>query len=335
MDLSIIIVNWRSAALVRRCLQSVYSNTSGVEFEVVVVDNASFDGCEEMLAREFSHVHFLQTRENIGFACANNLAVAHSCGDAVLFLNPDTEVVGNAISTLWSQLQAHQDAGAVGAKLLNSDLSVQTSCIQAFPTILNQLLDTEYLRHKFPTSRLWGMWPLFRCLNGSAEVECISGACLMMRRRALDQVGGGFDPIYFMYAEDIDLCQRMKVLGWKRYFIAEACVVHHGGRSSDSQRNNFSAVMMRQSLFKYMQAWHGNVNALMYRFTVILVAVVRLMLASLGDLVAMDNSKSEWLRAARTKWTAILHWGLGLGSSRERTVPARISIARERSGPTM
>src|SRR5437899_604588 len=123
MDLSIIIVNWNSATFLRACLHSIYATSATVSFEVIVIDNASYDGAEMMVRREFPNVTFIQSKSNLGFAGANNVAFASSRGRNILFLNPDTEVIGNALNVMCSALDAIPDAGAVGCKLLNSDLS--------------------------------------------------------------------------------------------------------------------------------------------------------------------------------------------------------------------
>src|SRR5450432_96179 len=161
MDLSIIIVNWNSVDFLRGCLVSICQPPQSISLEVIVVDNASYDGCDSMLAREFPRVRFIQSHENIGFARACNLGHQHSAGRILLFLNPDTKIVGNALADLVSGLDSLPDAGAIGCKLLNADGTLQKSCIQSFPTILNQCLDSEALRSRFPRSRLWGMAPLF------------------------------------------------------------------------------------------------------------------------------------------------------------------------------
>src|SRR5579864_4649508 len=151
-EVSIVIVNWKAAQVLRQCLASIYRSTCEARFEIVVVDNASFDGCGEMLRTEFPRVVFLQNKENHGFAAANNLAAQHSTGRYLLFLNPDTEVTPSAIEKMLTFLQRSPYAGAVGALLLNSDGTVQASCVQSYPSILNQVLDAEWLRKQFP---LW------------------------------------------------------------------------------------------------------------------------------------------------------------------------------------
>src|SRR3989442_14577959 len=123
LDLSIIIVNWKAAGFVRKWLTSIYVNPAGITFEVIVVDNASSDGCGEMIRREFAAVRFVQSWANLGFARANNLGVSQSVGRTLLFLNPDTEVVGTAVARMMACVDAAPDAGVVGPRLLNSDLS--------------------------------------------------------------------------------------------------------------------------------------------------------------------------------------------------------------------
>ena len=133
MDLSIIIVNWNSKDYLHKAIASVEADTKGIDFEVVVIDGGSFDGSAEMLRQDYPHVVFIQSDKNLGFAKANNEAFKVSRGRILLFLNPDTEVEGHAITTLYDQLNVLPDAGIVGPKLLNSDRSIQQSCIRASP----------------------------------------------------------------------------------------------------------------------------------------------------------------------------------------------------------
>src|SRR5262245_55141684 len=136
MDLSIIIVNWNSREYLRKCMTSISSHAPRLDYEVIVIDSGSFDGCEEMLKEHFPAVRFVQHERNDGFAKANNIAFGASAGASLLFLNPDTEVVGPAIEVLYKSLHSLPDAGIVGARLVNTDGSLQSSCIQALPTIL-------------------------------------------------------------------------------------------------------------------------------------------------------------------------------------------------------
>ena len=161
MDLSIIIVNWNSVNYLGKCIQSIFASTQGFDFEVIVVDNASYDGCGEMLAASFPADKFIQSADNLGFAGANNLGFTHSSGENLLFLNPDTEILGSAVTDMLAALTTIPDAGAVGCRLLNPDRTVQTSCIQRFPTVLNQLLCTDYLIRHFSQFSMFGVRPLY------------------------------------------------------------------------------------------------------------------------------------------------------------------------------
>ena len=311
VELSVIIVNWKSCEFLRKCLASLFANAWKPSWEVVVIDNASYDGCGEMLAAEFPRVRFLQGQENLGFAAANNVAFNDSVGKYVLFLNPDTEVVGAAVQTMLFFLQATPDAGAVGVRLLNTDLTLQTSCIRRFPTILNQALDFDVLRRIFPRASLWGMGPLFAGDNALAAVQAISGACLMVTREAFEQVGQ-FSTRYFMYSEDVDLCHKLQSAGRRNYYLGAATVVHHGGKSTDNQETGFSAVVMRESRWQFLRQTRGPGYAAAYRWSVGLVAVARLLLLAALVGATLGIFRRASLRAALLRWYKILRWSLGL-----------------------
>jgi len=145
------------------------------------------------------------------------------------------------------------DVGAVGCKLLNQDQSVQTSAIQTFPTILNQTLDLDLLRNRFPACPLWNIAPLYDDSELPSRVEVISGACVMFRREVFAQVGQ-FSEEYFMYAEDLDLCYKAARAGFVNYYISQGQIMHYGGTSSIPRR----AVLMKwRSILKYIAKFHG------------------------------------------------------------------------------
>jgi hypothetical protein len=311
MELSVIIVNWNSSEYLKKCLRSLYSNLSNVEFEVIVVDNASYDGCGEMLRSEFPTVKFIQALKNLGFASANNLGGRHAHGPVLLFLNPDTEAKNRAIDRLYTQFQELPDPGVVGCRLLNSDGSLQTSCVQAFPTIPNQILDADLLRRWFPNSSLWGNAALFHEGGAPVEVEAVSGACMMMRREVFEDVGG-FTPDYFMYGEDIDLCFKTRRAGFHNYHISAATVVHHGGGSSQKTDSNFSFVMMRVSVSRLLRRYRGGFYSNCYRLALTGTAIIRLI--SLGVVFPIWLIRGRAYRgdSAFEKWFAIISWGVGL-----------------------
>lgn len=311
-DLSIIIVNWHSAQYMSKCLDSIYKNTLNLRYEIVVVDNASHDGCEKMLERKFPASVFIQSNQNVGFARANNLGARHAKGNYLLFLNPDTEVIGTAVDRMFSNLQRLKNGGAIGCKLLNSDLTIQTSCIQPFPNVLNQILDVERIKQLFPTLSIWGMRPLYVKNNSPAEVEVLSGACIMVRKDIFEMVGG-FSDDYFMYSEDIDLCFKIKDAGLKVYFIGDAEIIHHGGGSSKRRDENcFNALQMRESVYKFIKKTQGTAKASTYKTAIMLVSLLRIatMLSIIPFL--MSFGRKNKVNTSLSKWYRIFRWAIGL-----------------------
>jgi GT2 family glycosyltransferase len=311
MDLSIIIVNWNSKDYVRKCATSIVAETRDLAYEIIVIDAASHDGCEPMLREHHPQVRFLQSDKNLGFARANNEAYALAQGDCVLFLNPDTELRGPAINIMYERLQSLPDAGAVGCKLLNTDGTIQTSCIQSFPTIMNQVLDAEALRRRFPRSALWGMTPLFGEGASPQEVEAVSGACVMLKRTVFE-IAGRFSEDYFMYAEDLDLSFKVWRAGFRNYYTPDAAVVHHGGTSSQQAPSNFSVVMARESVWRFLRKTRGSPYALGYRTAMLISALGRLLMLSVMLAVRRLTVKETGRTDSFQKWRAILRWSLNL-----------------------
>jgi len=312
VDLSIIIVNWNSKEYLRKCIASILAETRCMEFEIVVIDNASFDGCDEMLRRNYPQVRFMQSERNLGFAKANNEAFRTTSGQYILFLNPDTEIVASAVNTMLKHLRELPNAGAVGCKLLNADRSVQTSCIQSFPTILNQLLDSELMRILLHRSSLWGNEAIFASRNVPEEVEAISGACLMMHRTVFERVDL-FSEDYFMYTEDIDLCYKIMKQSFKNYFIPTATVIHFGGGSTaENSPSGLAAVTMRKSIWRFLRKTRGNKYSSIYRFSTLISAIGRIGILTIifpGYMIWRD--RKSW-NTSFQKWKSIFTWSLGL-----------------------
>lgn len=289
-----------------------------MSFEVIVIDNASFDGCEEMIMENFSQVRFIQSQENLGFARGNNLASEHATGEILLFLNPDTEIVRSALQSMVACQESFSDAGVIGPKLLNTDLSLQTSCIQSFPSILNLALDNAYLRAKFPKWSLWGNQALFEENCQPVTVEGISGACLMIRKSLFENVNR-FTSEYFMYAEDIDLCYKVWKAGWKNYYLGKAKVVHHGGQSTGSWSDKqVSSIVMRESLLSFMRIHRGEGYAYLFRSTTALVAICRLSLLAVALAIPRTSKQRYALSLAYSKWLRIFRWAIGMESLAKR-----------------
>jgi hypothetical protein len=310
-DVSIVIVNWNSREFLAKCLRSIDAAPGEATVEVIVIDNASYDGAAEMVASDHPGVKFIQGRENLGFARANNAAAEAATSRNLLFLNPDTEVVGDAIDRMARFLDAHPDAGAVGCRLLNTDGSLQTSCVQAFPTVVNQMLDAEALRRAFPRSRLWGTRVFLDEPATPAQVEAVSGACLLVRRDAFLDVGR-FTDIYFMYAEDVDLCFKLHRSGRRNYYVGAAEVVHHGGQSSGAaSESQFGNVLMRESIAKFMRLHHGGAHAVAYRAGMAATALSRLAALAVARVAGLGLYRPRAIDSGLRKWKSVLRWTVG------------------------
>jgi GT2 family glycosyltransferase len=328
-DLSILIVNWNSAHFLDECLQSIYADTLDLTLEIVVVDNASYDGSREMVADRFPEVTFIQNPVNEGFARANNMAFGRSRGQYVLFLNPDTELVGPALGAMLTFLKTTPDAGIVGPKLLNSDRSVQTTSIMRFPSLLNEALDFEFLHRTLPKFPLWNIGPLFGSPPASGVVvEAISGACMMMPRKVFEEVGL-FDTNYFMFSEDLDLCYKVRKAGWKTYYCGEAVLVHHGGGSTASAPDGFRTVMIQAAHVGFIRKRRGTSQALFYKRAMVIVALARLVAICSVRILTLGRCKSKWMRLSLSKWMTVLRWATDLGKNASQFVPPGLSVARQ------
>jgi GT2 family glycosyltransferase len=330
VDLSVLIVNWNSAAYVRECVKTLLAHTKRTSLDIVVVDNASFDSCGRMLADEYPAVSFVQSDRNLGFGGANNLAAQRAKASTLLFLNPDTEVHDGAIDRLFAHLQRLPSAGVMGCRLLNTDGSLQTSCVQAIPTVWNQAIDADILRRLFPRASVWGTQAFLK--NGSVpvEVEAVSGACMLMRREVFEAVGG-FSPVFFMYGEDLDLCDRIRRAGFPNFYVGDCEIIHHGGGSSRHVRT-FSVVMLRESVSLLLRRTGGPLASAAYRAGLIVMACVRLILLTLlAPVFWLRRGVASW-KNAWLKWAAILGWGLGIDRRAHRALQAQQSVSAVGAG---
>lgn len=222
--------------LLEECLRSIELYPPDSEYEIIVVEDASPEPCGAAVSRQFPDVRVLRNDANVGFARSANRAVAECRGDQILILNPDTRVLSQAIPTLRAYLAAHPDVAAVGPMTLNRDGTFQPQCKRGRLTPLSALgyglrLDrmvrcgspiADYLRPGEP-------------IDQSADVEALSGSCMLVARRALEDIGG-FDESLFLYGEDLDLCYRFRDAGWKIRYLPEARIVHAGGEGGTSAR---------------------------------------------------------------------------------------------------
>lgn len=258
-DVDIILVSWNTCDLTIACLDSLAAAVSPYHMSIWVVDNASQDDSVRMIRERHPEVHVLVNTENRGFAAANNQALQASNGRYALLLNTDTIAHPQAISRLISFADAHERAGIVGPMLLNPDGSYQGS-FAAQPSLGSELLSATGLG-----VRIFGQWfPNYGPSKAGIAQQAgyIQGACMLVRREALHQVGF-LDEQYFMYSEEPDWCQRMSQVGWEIWYTPEAHITHYGGQST-RQRRHEMMVMLYRSKVRFFMKHRGRAYAMLF-----------------------------------------------------------------------
>jgi len=235
LKLSVIVVNWKVRDLLRECLQSLRGQMqlAPEAWEVIVVDNDSGDGSAEMVRAEFPEARLVTNRENVGFGRANDQAFRLCRGQYVLLLNPDTVVLDHAADRMLEIMEGRPDIGALGCRLLNSDGSFQRWTGGNSPRLLNVSCNFLLLNRLLPES--FQPPPLYLESEPSRDVEVgwVSGACMLLRRAALGTFI--FDERFFLYGEDVELCERLRLGEWKVVYTPSARIIHHQGRSLAQQ----------------------------------------------------------------------------------------------------
>jgi GT2 family glycosyltransferase len=255
MDVSVIVVNWNTRDILRDCLKTVYEQTRGIRFEIVVIDNASSDGSADMVRTEFPQVALIANEDNRGFAAANNQGMAVAQGRYVLLLNSDTLVLDGAIQETVAFADAHPEAAVVGCRVLNRDRSLQPTCF-LYPSVLNLFLAATYLSKLFPRSRFFGRERMtWWDRDDVREVDVVTGCFMLVRREAIAQVGV-MDDGFFMYGEETDWCYRFRRAGWKLLFTPVGEIIHLGGQSSKRVRSEM-IIMLRLSILRFIRKHRG------------------------------------------------------------------------------
>jgi N-acetylglucosaminyl-diphospho-decaprenol L-rhamnosyltransferase len=231
-DISVVIVSYKVPGLLRACLASLQREVVACSYEVIVVDNDSGDGSAELVRGEFPDVHLIALDENIGFAAGSNLGARAATGDYVLLLNPDTELVGDALAALVGYARAHPDAGLVGGRTLSPEGELDPGSCWGAQSIWSLVCFASGLSSLFRGSQLFNPESLPGWQRDSArQVDIVTG-CLCLAPRSVWEQLGGFDEAFFMYGEDADLAARAQRLGYHPAITPDAVIVHHVGASS-------------------------------------------------------------------------------------------------------
>ncbi|MSP11794.1 MAG: glycosyltransferase family 2 protein [Chloroflexi bacterium] len=304
LSLSIIIISWNTRDLLAKCLASVYNPRPAASFEVIVVDNASSDGSPEMVKTQFPQVRILENSQNLGFARANNQAIRASQGRYILLLNSDTIVTPHAVQMLLDCMQTHPQAGVCGPMLINANATFQAS-FNDFPNLFTEIIHLlgvapRLLSRSYPSYELTDSRQL-------RAVDWVGGACFMIRRACIDQVGL-LDESFIMYGEEVDWCYRIRQHGWEVIYQPDARIIHLGGQSA-----------LRVPAWKYLQLQRGKVLFFRKHYgpiaTAILVNLIRatnlmkagsfFIITHLPAPLHMPRSDKYWRTYWNTAWSTL------------------------------
>ncbi|MBL8048319.1 MAG: glycosyltransferase family 2 protein [Chthonomonas sp.] len=294
-DLSITICSWNAVEDLRRCLASLRERTGETKFEVIVVENNSEDGSGDMCRAEFPEFTCLQQTQNLGFTGGHNLARSHIQGRHWFPLNSDTVVHEGALAKLVAFADSRPDVGVVGPKLLNGDGSLQYSC-RRFPNPVAAAFRNTFLGRIFPNNRFTREY-LMRDMDHKAtcEVDWVSGAAILITETALPHLGQ-FDPEFYMFCEDVDICRRSWDIGLKVVYFPEAEITHLIGRSTDKAPKAMTWRFHRSMLLYYRKHMVSKLPRWVRPFAVFGAATALSLRAS---TFLLKNKVQEWKRALR------------------------------------
>jgi len=306
LTVSILIVNYNTCKMTIDCIHSIFEQSENIDFEVIVVDNASTDGSAEAIAAEFPRLKLFPSKKNLGFAGGNNLAATAAHGDYLLLLNPDTVVLDHAVDRLVAFARQNPNAGIWGGKTVfeNGELN-PTSCwrFMTLWSLVTQVtgLSRLFARSDFFNPEAYGGWSR----DFEREVEIVSG-CFLLVDHALWERLNGFDEHFFMYAEEADLCYRAKQSGARPLFTPKATIIHYGGASEKV----FSAKVVKlftgkiTFIAKHWTPLRQKIGIKLFELSVITRVVGYAVAAFLTSSTAHQHATQQW----RTIWSQRVEW---------------------------
>jgi len=313
LDISVIVVSFNTKGLLLCCLASIFETIKGMSFEVWAVDNNSTDGTVEAIGEKYPAINLIKNTTNLGFAAANNRAFRQMNGRYALLLNTDTVLTNRAAKGLYDFMEATPEAGMACGQLLNQDGSKQNS-IANFPTLPTLLFNEALLRilmpKRFPSKRRDYVYPL--------RVDSCIGACLIVRKEAMDDIGF-LDERYFFFLEETDWAYRMKLGGWAVYFVPTARIFHAQGKTVGGSLD--ARIMFYRSRYSFFKKWHPSSYSLFYS-VIFLRLLVNTVLSSIGLLFTLGLRDS--IRRKFSIYVKLIIWHL-LGCP-ERRVKAKAHV---------
>ncbi len=295
--ISFIVVNWNTRDILLTCLNSIVQTGQRLVHEIWVVDNGSTDGSASAAKLKYPFINLIENKTNRGFAAANNQALTRMTGQYAILLNSDAILMPDAASILLDFMETTPDAGMACGQLLNTDGSKQNS-IANFPSLLGLVSNESLLQFlmpkRFPGKRQKILQPI--------EVESGIGACLIVRKAAMDQVGL-LDEDYFFFFEETDWARRMREQGWKVYFVPTARIIHAQGKSVGPRADG--RILFYRSRYVYLNKWHPE-KALLMRGIILLRLLFNLVLSGIGAGLTLGCIRS--LRDKTIVYAKILAW---------------------------
>jgi GT2 family glycosyltransferase len=283
MDISIIIVNWNARDLLQNCLESIYRTIRDISYEIICVDNASRDGSVAMLQEKYPEVRRIQNEENRGFGAANNQAMRIMTGRFALLLNSDIVLTENAVRELYAFMETHPEAAMACGQLLNADGGKQNS-VASFPNLLTLLTNTSLLEYLFPNR-----YPSKRYNHDKPiEVDSCIGACILVRKKAIEEVGM-FDERYFFFFEETDWAYQMLNAGWKIFHVPTAYIYHLQGQSVG--RYIRSREEFYRSRYLFFRKWKNRPYYFLVCFVIIIRLFVNWLLTSVANILSLGMNR--------------------------------------------
>lgn len=307
-DISVVIVNWNVRDLLDKCLASLFKAQDASEsgdgrrllLEIIVVDCNSGDASVEMVRARYPTVRLLPQCENIGFTRANNLGMESAVANTFLLLNPDTEVYGDAVTTMLEYMRQRPDLGILGPHTLNTDGSHQ-STRRRFPTLLTGIFESAWLGDLAPATIFNRYFMRDTDDDAVFEVDWVQGSAMMLRREVYQDIGG-LDEGFVMYSEELDFCKRAKDAGWKVLYHGGAKIKHHGGKSSE-QVAAFKQIQFHTSKLRYFRKHHGYPHYVFLRLILLAQFCWQLLLETGKALIG--HKRSLRLQRVKVYWQVL------------------------------
>lgn len=269
MKLSVIIVNYNVKHFLEQCLNSVFNSSKKIEVEVFVVDNHSVDGSCQMVKEKFQNVYLIENKENLGFSKANNQAIKIAKSEYVLLLNPDTVVEESTFEKIIEFMDSNAQAGGLGVKMIDGKGSFLPESKRGLPTPSVAFYKIFGISKIFPKSKTFNRYHLgFLNKEKIHEIEILSGAFMLLRKKALDKIGL-LDETFFMYGEDIDISYRLILGGYKNYYFPETTIIHYKGESTKKGSINYVRMFYNaMAIFAHKHFSKGNANFFTFFITI-------------------------------------------------------------------